>query len=71
MDGNNTTPDPEEAVFAKLAGEYAHYCPEWDFMAIDETHPEFEVCTCYPPEVYASTAPRRAAALAEVEAAGK
>lgn len=25
-----------------------HYCPEWDYMLIDSTCPEYEVCTCYP-----------------------
>lgn len=23
-----------------------HFCPDWDFMAIDETVSEFECCTC-------------------------
>jgi hypothetical protein len=31
-----------------LTGKYAHYCPDWDFMTIDETCPEFEACTCFP-----------------------
>ena len=29
-----------------LNGKCAHYCPEWDFMPIDETVPEFEACNC-------------------------
>ncbi len=62
--------DPEEASFARLTGAYKHYCPEWDWMAIDETWPEFEACTCYEPHVYAETAPKRAGALAEVASAG-
>lgn len=33
-----------------LTGKYAHYCPDWDFMTIDETCPEFEACTCFPNE---------------------
>lgn len=40
--------DPEEfAMLYLLKGEKKHYCPEWDWMAIDETCPEFGVCTCY------------------------
>jgi hypothetical protein len=38
--------DKEEKVFEKLKGNYKHYCPDWDFMAIDETCPEYEACTC-------------------------
>ncbi len=29
-----------------LEGEKQHYCPEWDFMPIDETCDEFQICTC-------------------------
>lgn len=29
-----------------LTGEKKHFCPEWDFLPIDETRPEFEACTC-------------------------
>jgi hypothetical protein len=30
-----------------LEGEKSHYCPEWDFMPIDETcEMEIEICTC-------------------------
>jgi hypothetical protein len=29
-----------------LTGKYAHYCPEWDFLPIDETCKEFEHCSC-------------------------
>lgn len=29
--------------------KYKHFCYEWDEMEIDETWPEFECCTCYPP----------------------
>jgi hypothetical protein len=28
-------------------GAKAHLCPEWDFLAIDETCPEFEACLCF------------------------
>lgn len=24
-----------------------HACPEWDFLEIDETDPEFDLCPCY------------------------
>ena len=43
--------DIELARFLGCAGKYAHFCPDWDFMAIDETCPEFEVCLCYNKEV--------------------
>lgn len=39
--------DYESKVFEKLTGEKKHFCPDWDFMAIDETTPEFQACTCY------------------------
>jgi hypothetical protein len=29
-----------------LAGRYAHWCPDWDGLPIDETSPEFKSCTC-------------------------
>lgn len=29
-----------------LTGNYKHYCPEWDYLPIDDTCMEFEVCTC-------------------------
>lgn len=30
-----------------LSGEKRHYCPEWDYMPIDETCEfEFEACSC-------------------------
>ena len=29
-----------------LVGTRGHWCPEWDFMPIDETLPEFEACIC-------------------------
>lgn len=31
-----------------LTGKFAHWCPEWDDLPIDETCGEFEVCTCFP-----------------------
>ena len=29
-----------------LIGGMAHYCPEWDFLPIDETCPEIQGCIC-------------------------
>lgn len=34
-----------------LHGKFKHHCPEWDFMCIDETSPEWEFCSCYPEDV--------------------
>ena len=31
----------------KLTGNYAHYCPDWDYLPIDDTCVEFQSCTCY------------------------
>lgn len=25
-----------------------HFCPDWDYMEIDDTCPEFECCLCFP-----------------------
>lgn len=33
-----------------LTGKYKHYCPDWDFLPIDETCPEFNCCTCPDPK---------------------
>lgn len=38
--------DYEYERYLKLKGEKKHFCPDWDFMAIDEFCPEFEACTC-------------------------
>lgn len=35
-----------EAELAALSGKQKHFCPDWDYMAIDETCREFEACTC-------------------------
>lgn len=32
-----------------LVGKFAHYCPDWDFLTIDETCDEFSCCSCDPP----------------------
>jgi len=29
-----------------LTGNYQHYCPDWDYLPIDDTCMEFEACTC-------------------------
>lgn len=39
--------DREIEEYKKLTGEKKHYCPDWDFMAIDENSPEFSACTCF------------------------
>lgn len=39
--------DRETDRYAELNGKYKHYCPEWDFMAIDETCPEWDACLCF------------------------
>ena len=36
----------EEHRLANLKGEFAHCCPKWDGLAIDESMPEFDVCIC-------------------------
>lgn len=38
--------DYEARQFQKLTGEFRHYCPDWDYMAIDEHCPEISGCTC-------------------------
>ncbi len=38
--------DYENYVFERLTGRLKHYCPDWDGMAINESKPEFGVCTC-------------------------
>jgi len=38
--------DRENEAYKKLQGKFKHFCPDWDFMAIDENCPEFEACTC-------------------------
>lgn len=30
-----------------LTGDYAHWCPDWDDLPIDETCLEFSCCCCY------------------------
>jgi hypothetical protein len=45
-----------------LTGEFAHWCPDWDDLPIDETVPEFDCCCCFPNR---GTAEPRAAAPKE------
>jgi hypothetical protein len=26
---------------------FLHWCPEWDYLLIDKSDGEFEVCTCF------------------------
>lgn len=30
------------------AGQHFHDCPDWDFLYICSSCPEFDSCTCYP-----------------------
>jgi hypothetical protein len=30
-----------------LTGRFAHNCPDWDYMPLDETLGEFAYCSCY------------------------
>jgi hypothetical protein len=38
--------DRESRAFDLLKGEKKHFCPDWDYMAIDETMDEFDACCC-------------------------
>ena len=31
----------------ELVGEYRHWCPEWDYLPVDETCEEFTCCLCF------------------------
>jgi len=37
-----------------LTGNYAHYCPDWDYFPIDDTCVEFQSCTCPKKDNYAA-----------------
>ena len=39
--------DREQQEFNKLTGKYKHWCPEWDYLPIDETCPEYSSCSCF------------------------
>lgn len=41
----------ESKVFERLKGKMKHFCPDWDYMAIDENCPEFEACACTLPKL--------------------
>lgn len=34
----------------ELMGPHRHYCPDWDYLPIDQTCIEFESCTCFEKE---------------------
>jgi len=38
----NEIPDEYRIKYPRL-----HFCPEWDFMLINDDDPEFEACSCY------------------------
>ncbi len=46
METNGKHVDRESRVFKQLKGRYKHFCPDWDYMAIDENSPEFDACSC-------------------------
>lgn len=46
-----------------LTGKYKHYCYDWDELEIDETCPEFMVCTCY----HGTSAPLIAAEIKSIQ----
>ena len=29
-----------------LTGKHSHWCPDWDYLPIDETTDEFDCCSC-------------------------
>mgnify|MGYP005825685599 CR=1 len=31
----------------ELTGKYKHYCPDWDYLELDETCQEFVFCLCF------------------------
>lgn len=33
-----------------LVGKFKHWCPDWDYLPIDETCAEFMACLCYEEE---------------------
>lgn len=39
--------DCEREYGRRLTGDYAHWCPEWDDLPIDETCREFFACSCF------------------------
>lgn len=54
-DPSKLSPEDFEKIWARdcfrwhdryLTGQKRHYCPDWDFLPIDETCMEFEACTC-------------------------
>ena len=39
--------DQDYRDYLELKGKKKHFCPDWDFMPIDESSPEFTACTCF------------------------
>jgi len=33
-----------------LVGKKTHWCPDWDFLPVDETTPEIDCCACDVPD---------------------
>ena len=46
LDGWTWERDCERFFGKVLLGKYGHWCPDWDYLPIDETVDEFECCTC-------------------------
>lgn len=44
-----------QRVAALHPPKYAHECPEWDGLRIDEYDPEFNACLCYREEICGKT----------------
>jgi hypothetical protein len=47
---SNNQVDPSVCAKGSLSAKLItvkHACPDWDFLEIDETCPEFECCTCF------------------------
>lgn len=52
-----------------LTGAKKHYCPDWDFLPIDDTCLEMESCTCYEGETPMVTMTKEQAELLAATAA--
>lgn len=38
--------EQEKDLLKRIRGRYAHFCPDWDYLAIDEQSAEFSSCNC-------------------------
>ena len=47
METSANNVDRESEAFKRLRGVKKHFCPDWDYMAIDETCEEFQACSCF------------------------